>query len=94
MFETVNQVPNERQQRNVLVFGRGDEEDFELLIGFDIAGRAIAALQDTLLVFVGAPEFKALVSGSGSCSHANPIWPMIGGGGGLPSNEKFIPVSQ
>ena len=90
VFETVNQVPNERQQRNVLVFGRGDE-DFELLIGFDIAGRAIATLQDTLLVFVGAPEFKALVSGSRSCSHANPIWPMIGGrgGGGLMKSREI-----
>ena len=24
VFEAVNQVPNERQQRDVLVFGRGD----------------------------------------------------------------------
>ena len=56
-FETVKQVPNERQQRSVLVFGRGDEQDFELK-GFDIAGRAIAALQDTRLVFVGAPKGK------------------------------------
>ena len=91
VFETVNQVPNERQQRNVLVLGRGDEEDFELLIGFDIAGRAIAALQDTLLVFVGAPEFKALVSGSRSCSHANPIWPMIRGGGGVMKSREIYP---
>ena len=57
VFEAVNQVPNERQQRDVLVFGRGVVEDFELK-GFDIAGRAIAALQDTRLVFVGAPEGK------------------------------------
>ena len=56
-FDTVNQVPSERQQRSVLVFGRGGMEDFELK-GFDIAGRAIAALKDTRLVFVGAPKGK------------------------------------
>ena len=57
-FETVKQVsPSDRQQRRVLVFGRGDAEDFQLK-GFDIAGKAIAALQDTLLVFVGAPDGK------------------------------------
>ena len=48
VFETVSQVPSERQQRSVLVFGRGDVEDFELK-GFDIAGRTIAALKDTRL---------------------------------------------
>ena len=51
-FGTVKQVPSERQLRSVLVLGRGDVEDFELN-GFDIAGKAIAALQDTRLVFVG-----------------------------------------
>ena len=51
-FGTVKQVPSEREQRSVLVFGGGDAEDFELK-GFDIAGKAIAALQDTRLVFVG-----------------------------------------
>ena len=56
-FETVKQVPSERKPRSVLVFGRGDVEDFNLK-GFDIAGRAIAALQDTRLVFVGAPKGK------------------------------------
>ena len=57
-FETVKQVnSSNRQQRRVLVFGRGDVEDFKLM-GFDIAGKAIAALQDTRLVFVGAPDRK------------------------------------
>ena len=56
-FVTVNQDPVERQQRSVLMFGGGDEEDFKLK-GFDIAGKAIAALQDTRLVFVGAPDGK------------------------------------
>ena len=55
-FETVKQVSRmDGQQRRVLVFGRGDVEDFELK-GFDIAGKAIAPLQDTLLVFVGAAD--------------------------------------
>ena len=56
-FRTVKQAPSERQQRSVLVFGRGDVEDFELK-GFDIAGKAIAALQDTRLVFVGVADGK------------------------------------
>ena len=56
-FVAVYQDPNERQQRSVLVFGRGDVEDFQLK-GFDIAGKAIAALQNTRLVFVGAPDGK------------------------------------
>ena len=57
-FETVKQLSHsDRQQRRVLVFGRGDVEDFELK-GFDIAGKAIAALKDTRLVFVGARDGK------------------------------------
>ena len=56
-FRTVKQVPSERQQRSVLFFCCGDEEDFELK-GFDIAGKAIATLQDTRLVFVGATDEK------------------------------------
>ena len=56
-FLSVIQDVEERKQRSVLVFGRGDAEDFELK-GFDIAGKAVAALQDTRLVFVGAPDGK------------------------------------
>ena len=56
-FKAVRQAPNQRQQRSVLVFGSGDVDDFELK-GFDIAGKAIAALQDTRLLFVGAPDGK------------------------------------
>ena len=57
-FEAIKQVSrSDRQQRTVLVFGRGDVEDFELK-GFDIAGKAIGKLQDTRLVFVGAPDGK------------------------------------
>ena len=40
-----------------MVFRRGDVEDFELK-GFDMVGKAIAALEDTRLVFVGAPDGK------------------------------------
>ncbi|XP_067057901.1 E3 ubiquitin-protein ligase rnf213-alpha-like isoform X3 [Acropora muricata] len=54
---SVQQVPDERKQCSVLVFGCGDAEDFELK-GLDIAARSIAALSDTLLVFVGAPPRK------------------------------------
>ena len=41
----------------VLVFGRGDSEDFELK-GFDIAAQAVAALNDRSyhLIFVGTPS--------------------------------------
>ncbi|XP_068699896.1 protein NLRC3-like isoform X2 [Montipora foliosa] len=56
-FVSVQQVPEERKLCSVLVFGRGDAEDFELK-GFDIAARSVAALPDTHLVFVGAPDGK------------------------------------
>ena len=56
-FVGVIQDIKERKQRIVLVFNRGDAEDFELK-GFDIAGKAVAALYDTRLVFVGAPDGK------------------------------------
>ena len=56
-FSSVQQVPDERKECSVLVFGRGDAEDFKLK-GFDIAARSVAALSDTILVFVGAPHGK------------------------------------
>ncbi|XP_068750748.1 D-inositol 3-phosphate glycosyltransferase-like [Montipora capricornis] len=56
-FLTVEQVPEEGNYRRVLVFGHGDVKDFKLK-GFDIAGKAIASLVDTCLVFVGAPDGK------------------------------------
>ncbi|XP_068681939.1 protein NLRC3-like [Montipora foliosa] len=56
-FVSVQQVPEERKQRSVLVFGRGDAEDFELK-GFDIAATSVASLPDTHLVFVGAADEK------------------------------------
>ena len=56
-FDSVEEVPIKRKQCRVLVFGRGDAEDFELK-GFDIAARSVAALSDTLLYFVGVPHGK------------------------------------
>ena len=56
-FSSVQQVPEERKQCSVLVFGRGDDKDFKLK-GFDIAAKSVAALSDTVLVFVGAPDRK------------------------------------
>ncbi|XP_015771016.1 PREDICTED: D-inositol 3-phosphate glycosyltransferase-like [Acropora digitifera] len=41
----------------LMIFGRGEDEDFKLK-GFDIAARSVTALPDTHLVFVGAPEGK------------------------------------
>ena len=54
-FVDVNQATEERKAFNVLVFGRGDNEDFQLK-GYDIAAQAIAELKDMTykLVFVGA----------------------------------------
>ncbi|XP_068724936.1 uncharacterized protein [Montipora capricornis] len=56
-FFSVEKALEERKHLSVLVFGRGDDEDFELK-GFDIAGRSVAPLHDTGLVFVGAPDGK------------------------------------
>ena len=56
-FSSVQHIPDEGKQCSVLVFGRGDAEDFRLK-GFDIAARSVAALSDTVLVFVGAPRGK------------------------------------
>ena len=56
-FLSVQQVPDERRQCRVLVFSCGDAEDF-MLNGFDIAARSVAALSDTVLVFVGVPHGK------------------------------------
>ena len=50
-------MPHDGTKFRVLVFGRGDSEDFELK-GFDIAAQAVAALNDRSyhLIFVGAPS--------------------------------------
>ena len=59
-FAEVSQAAEERGRFRVLVFGRGDSEDFYLK-GYDIAARAVAELckhEPHLfkLVFVGAPK--------------------------------------
>ena len=58
-FNFVKQATEERRKFCVLVFGRGDDEDFELK-GYDIAVKAVAKLKDKSyqLMFVGAPEGK------------------------------------
>ena len=56
-FADVNQATEERKAFSVLVFGRGDNDDFQLK-GYDIAAQAIAELKDMTykLVFVGATQ--------------------------------------
>ena len=54
-FSSVRLDPVKRNKCRVLVFGRGDAEDFELK-GYDIAARSVAALSDTILYFVGVPH--------------------------------------
>ena len=58
-FSDVKQDPKERTTFDVLVFGRGDGEDFKLK-GYDIAVQAVAGLNDPSyhLKFVGAPAGK------------------------------------
>ena len=53
-FACVEQDIEEREAFHVLVFGRGDSEDFQLK-GYDIAAQAVAKLNESFkLVFVGA----------------------------------------
>ena len=56
-FMNVEHASEERERCGILVFGCGDAEDFQLK-GFDVAGKAVAVLNDAQLVFVGAPEGK------------------------------------
>ncbi|XP_068753264.1 D-inositol 3-phosphate glycosyltransferase-like [Montipora capricornis] len=56
-FVDVQHVPEHGKYCSVLVFGRGDAEDFTLK-GFDNAAKAVAALPETSLMFVGAPDGK------------------------------------
>ena len=58
-FEKLEQASEERGKFRILVFGRGDSEDFELK-GYDIAAQAVARLNDKSyrLIFVGAPKGK------------------------------------
>ena len=54
-FIKVEQVAEREGKFQVLLFGRGDEEDF-FVKGFDIAAKAVASLENIKLVFVGATE--------------------------------------
>ncbi|XP_015759029.1 PREDICTED: uncharacterized protein LOC107338309 isoform X3 [Acropora digitifera] len=56
-FANLEQAEEERANFSVLVFGRGDEEDFQVK-GYDIPPKAIAELNDPKyrLYFVGAPQ--------------------------------------
>ena len=56
-FISVKQNPGDRKHCHILVFGRGNAENFELK-GVDISARAVATLHDTQLAFVGAPFGK------------------------------------
>ena len=56
-FSKVVQSSTEGSIFRVLSFGRGDAEDFHLK-GFDIAAKAVAKVNDTHLIFVGATSKK------------------------------------
>ncbi|XP_074628529.1 D-inositol 3-phosphate glycosyltransferase-like [Acropora palmata] len=57
-FAGINQAAEERKVFHILLFGRGDGEDFQLK-GYDIAAKAVAMLNESFkLVFVGAPHGK------------------------------------
>ena len=60
-FTDTDRDNNERTEFRVLVFGRGDNEDFRIK-GYDIAAKAVAELKDEdppfKLVFVGATSGK------------------------------------
>ena len=56
-FSNVVQSKNEGGIFRVLSFGRGDAEDF-ILKGFDIAAKAVAKVNDSHLIFVGATSKK------------------------------------
>ena len=60
-FSHIKQDTEERKEFHVLVFGRGDIEDFQVK-GYDIAAQAVANFKDeedrVKLVFVGAPSGK------------------------------------
>ena len=60
-FGDLRQTPNEHAEFKVLLFGRGDDEDFELK-GYNIAAQAFTdqRLKNKAyhLIFVGAPEGK------------------------------------
>ena len=54
-FSEVEQVAEREGKFQVLLFGRGDKEDF-IVKGFDIAAKAVASLENIKLIFVGSTE--------------------------------------
>ncbi|XP_068751417.1 uncharacterized protein [Montipora capricornis] len=70
-FSPVKQAAEERRTFCVLVFGRGDNEDFELK-GYDIAAEAFSKLKKKplyQLVFVGAPLGREEEVAEKLCQH-------------------------
>ncbi|XP_068751389.1 uncharacterized protein [Montipora capricornis] len=69
-FSTVKQAAEEGAEFHILVFGRGDSEDFELK-GYDIAAKAISQLNEDSyrLIFVGAPPGKEKEVTEKLCRH-------------------------
>ena len=69
-FSLVNQAAEERRTFCVLVFGRSDNEDFELK-GYDIAAKAISELNEESykLIFAGAPHGKEEKVAEKLCQH-------------------------
>ncbi|XP_068751385.1 uncharacterized protein [Montipora capricornis] len=69
-FSRVEQAAEERMTFRVLVFGRSDNEDFELK-GYDIAAKAISELNEESykLIFAGAPLGKAEKVAEKLCQH-------------------------
>ena len=69
-FCNIRQKFQERTTCKILIFGQGDAEDFELN-GFDVAAKAVAALDDSTyhLVVVGAPDGRQEELANKLCSH-------------------------
>ena len=69
-FSTVKQAAEEGAEFHVLVFGRGDSEDFELK-GYDIAAKAISELNEDSyrLIFVGATHGEEEEVAEKLCQH-------------------------
>ncbi|XP_068687986.1 uncharacterized protein [Montipora foliosa] len=68
-FSLVKQAAEEREKFRVLVFGRGNTEDFKLK-GYDVAAKAFSKLKKRYqLVFVGAPLGREEEVAEKLCKH-------------------------
>ena len=69
-FSNIRQEFQDQKTCKILIFGRGDAEDFELK-GFDIAAKAVAALNDSTyrLMVVGAPDGRQEELADKLCIH-------------------------